>query len=180
MKRTENGMTLLELMIVLSIAGVMAAIAIPSFVTLIKNNRLTTYTNDLVTGFMMARSEAIKRNVPAGAPVTICRSSNANAATPTCAGAGTGGWEIGWFISTTTPAAAVLMRHGPYVGANFTMIGNNNVANSVSYNSDGLLSNAAFGSITVSDGRAAPTGVRTICIAVTGRPRVLPVGNTTC
>jgi type IV fimbrial biogenesis protein FimT len=175
MGKAESGMTLLEVIIVMTIAGIMAAIAIPSFVTTIRNNRLTTYTNDLVTGLMLARAEAVKRNVPVLTPVIMCRSSNTTVAAPTCAGAGTGGWEIGWFIST---GGTVLMRRGAYTGSNFTMIGTANVANTINYNSDGLL--GTFGSITVTDGRPAPNGVRIICIATTGRARVAPAGAVNC
>jgi type IV fimbrial biogenesis protein FimT len=57
----DSGFTLLELLITITIAAVLAGIAIPSFKSSISGNRLTTYTNDMVTALNLARSEAVKR-----------------------------------------------------------------------------------------------------------------------
>ncbi|WP_298940095.1 GspH/FimT family pseudopilin [uncultured Psychromonas sp.] len=56
-----NGYTLVELIVVLAMVGVLAAIAVPSFSQLIKQNRLTSTANQLHSVFKFARSEAAKR-----------------------------------------------------------------------------------------------------------------------
>jgi type IV fimbrial biogenesis protein FimT len=64
-----SGFSLVELVITVTIAGILTAIAIPSFSSVISNNRLTTYSNDFVGALNLARSEAIKR----GSQVTVKR-----------------------------------------------------------------------------------------------------------
>lgn len=56
------GFSLLELLIVISMSGIILAIGIPSFQTLIVSNRLSAAANAYVSGFNEARLEAIRRN----------------------------------------------------------------------------------------------------------------------
>lgn len=82
MKRAQPGFTLLELMVVLAIAGVLFAVGIPAMGDFIRNSRITSAANDVMGALHFTRSEAIKRRQP----VTLCTS--ASAATdpnPTCA-----------------------------------------------------------------------------------------------
>ncbi len=61
-KRTK-GFTLIELVIVLTIVGIIAAMAVPSFTTVIANNRLAATSNDLIGLLNYARAEAVKQGV---------------------------------------------------------------------------------------------------------------------
>ena len=81
-KHNEMGFTLVELIVTMAIAAIILTQAVPSFSTMISNNRLTTQTNDLVADINLARSEAIKR----GLRVILCRTANPNAVAATCGG----------------------------------------------------------------------------------------------
>ncbi|NRB40257.1 MAG: type II transport protein GspH [Pseudomonadales bacterium] len=58
----NNGFTLIELMVVISIVAILATIAIPNFTTLIKNTQMRSQSNDVLGFFKYARATAIKRN----------------------------------------------------------------------------------------------------------------------
>jgi type IV fimbrial biogenesis protein FimT len=73
MKRAPKGFTLLELMVVLAIAGVLMAVAVPAMGNFIRNGRITGAANDVMAALHFTRSEAIKRRVS----VTLCTSANA-------------------------------------------------------------------------------------------------------
>lgn len=49
-------------MVVVAIAGILAAIAIPSFKSMIQSQQVRNASIDLYSGLILARSEAIKRN----------------------------------------------------------------------------------------------------------------------
>jgi len=88
-KQTVNrGFTMIELLVTLSIAGIMLTVAIPSFRDFLLNSRLTTQTNEFVLALTLAKSEAVKR----GATVTVCsRATNASCAASTT-------WDDGWLV----------------------------------------------------------------------------------
>lgn len=66
--RTAKGFTLLELLITLSIAGILLAIGVPSFTSMMAESRISAQYNSLVGSLYHARSEAIK----GAADVTVC------------------------------------------------------------------------------------------------------------
>lgn len=88
--KQERGITLLEMMVTLAVAGILIALAAPQFRSMVQNNRITTQVNEFVTAVNMARSEAVR----SGAPVTLCASQDQDS----CANPGDGDWAIGWIL----------------------------------------------------------------------------------
>jgi type IV fimbrial biogenesis protein FimT len=78
--RKPNGFTLWELLVTLLVAGVLIGIGVPNMMEFQRNGAIIAAANNLVTGTLLARAEAVKRQVP----VTLCLSDNPTAATPTC------------------------------------------------------------------------------------------------
>ena len=91
--RGARGFSLVELIVVMTIVGIVIGIAVPSYKYVTNSNRVSSEVNQLLGDMQYARSEAVKE----GAPVTVCPSTNATtSSTPTCTGAAT--WNTGWMI----------------------------------------------------------------------------------
>lgn len=74
MNRAHNkGFTLIEMMVTVAIMAIVATIAAPSFVDMIRNNRVTTAANDVLSAMQLARSEAIRQR----RPITVCAGADA-------------------------------------------------------------------------------------------------------
>lgn len=58
----QRGLTLLELLVTISILGVLATLAVPAFTTFMTNSRLRAVADNLQSGLHVARMEALKRN----------------------------------------------------------------------------------------------------------------------
>jgi type IV fimbrial biogenesis protein FimT len=80
MAATQKGITLWELMMTLVVAGIVLGLGVPSFMEFQRNNAMAAAANELISGAMLARTEAVKRQVP----VTLCASSDATALAPVC------------------------------------------------------------------------------------------------
>ena len=94
MKQLHNqGFTIPEIVITLGIVAIVLSMAIPSVSATIKDNRLATTLNKVITDIHFARSEAAKR----GVRVILCRSPNPNASTPSCGGT-TKIWTTGYLV----------------------------------------------------------------------------------
>lgn len=79
----NNGFTLVELMVTVAVLAIVLSLGVPSYRTLIINNRLTTQANALAVSINLARSEAIKR----GVLIRVAVSDESNH------------WEKGWRIT---------------------------------------------------------------------------------
>jgi len=88
-KKKSAGFTLIELIVTVSIAAILMSIAVPSFKTMIDSNRLSTGTNELVSAFILARSEALKRSQN----VRVCSSADSSTCSTTDANFGNG-WVV--------------------------------------------------------------------------------------
>ena len=60
--RASAGFTMAEILIVITILGVLAAIAAPNLMEMVRTQRIKTASFDVFSSMNVARSEAIKRN----------------------------------------------------------------------------------------------------------------------
>lgn len=167
--RVSQGFTLVELVVTLAVAAIIMAAAVPSFRSMIQNNRVATQTNEFVTALNLSRSEAVKR----GVPVTICRSSSQTACT-----AGPN-WEVGWIVftdggvpGTVDGTDTVLRVHGALSGG--TTLASTQVVSSLQYLANGMLSipPAAVRTFQVQISGCTGTAARAVQISPTGRTNV--------
>jgi len=179
--KTETGFTLIELMIAISMSIVVLTFAVPSFSSFIKNGRVTTYTNTLVTDVNFARQEAVTR----GEKVILCRSANPTAASPSCGG-NANNWSSGWLVFVDTDGNTdydagtdTLLRATAEVAGSIT-VKTNNVSNAdLVYNADGTIDMSGGTAVfAVCDNRGREKGNQ-LQVSPTGRPRLIsPVPNT--
>ncbi len=85
----SRGFTLLELLISVAVMGIIATTAIPSFVDVIKDSRISSSLINLKSDLYLARSTAIRYNRHA----IICTSNTNNT---NCSGSAN--WENGWMV----------------------------------------------------------------------------------
>lgn len=103
---TQHGFTLPELTASLVIAGVLTALAIPSFTGMIRATRLTSTTNDVIASLHYARSEAVKRNT-----AIIVKPITGNQ------------WETGWTVAISDCTVNCVLRSYSALPAPLTLRG---------------------------------------------------------
>lgn len=113
-RRHARGFSLIEMVMVMTVASILLAIAVPSFRSFMQNSRLTTQANTLVYAMTLARSEAIRLDIP----VQVCASSDG----ATCGG---GAWTDGWIVGypaavncATGGAPTTVLEVAPKLGSN--------------------------------------------------------------
>jgi len=89
-KRSQHGFTLYELMITVTIVGVILTFGIPNLTAFTQNSRMTSSANDLHAAFHLARSEAAR----ARTNITICASADPMGAGSDCDGT----WDQGYIV----------------------------------------------------------------------------------
>jgi type IV fimbrial biogenesis protein FimT len=84
--KKQSGFSILELMIVVAIAGILAAVAVPEMRNFLLTQQVRTAASDAHLSLILARSEAIKRN----ASVVITPLSGSD-------------WKSGWRVDAPGP-----------------------------------------------------------------------------
>lgn len=160
----ESGFTLVELMIALTVLGIMIAAALPSLTDLVRDQRIKTATSDVFASLIYARSEAIKRNDR----VVLCA---ANSTIDGCANSSN--WAAGWIVFLDSDgngfpgAVSDILRKNPPL-SNVTVSG---TATNATYMRDGRL-NAAVANFTVSSPDSPTLTKRCIRMDPSGRPNI--------
>lgn len=113
----QNGFTLIELMTTVAVLGVLLSVAIPSYRTMVLNNRMAAQSNQVIAAFNYARSEAVKR----ATRTTVCPTEDG----ATCAASTN--WSTGWMVFSdtdgdgTVDAGETIVRVWPAIDSGTTL-----------------------------------------------------------
>lgn len=145
--RTE-GFTLVELMVVVALVAIIAAIGYPSFTEFSATQRVRAGASALYDSLLLARSEAVKRNTLVSMTVT----NLAN------------GWTIR--DPSVAPPLDILRTQEPFAGVQFTPVNP-----SIAYNRFGRPPPGSSPAILI----ASPPSSKSRCVTIdtVGRPHVL-------
>ncbi|MHB1543714.1 MAG: GspH/FimT family pseudopilin [Gammaproteobacteria bacterium] len=176
MKQHMAGLTLLELLIVIALAGILVTIAVPNYTEFMTENRMASEMNGFVTSLMLARSEAIKR----GQEVTLCASSTGTDCSD-------GAWNEGWLIfrnpqnAAQVPASSDIIRvHSGFSGTDsLTGSAPFDQSQSVSFTPLGILipSELTGGTFTLEDSPVQSYLTRCLTLGPGGQPTASEPGN---
>lgn len=160
----NSGFTLIELIITLTVLGVLLGIAVPGISNFVQSNRLVALTNGLVADVNLARSEAIKR----GSDIGICKSDNGTS----CTASGT--WDNGWIIFVDADSSGTWSTGDTVLRIHESLTGNNSMsasaANIVVYNKSGRIT-AGAGDYTLCNSKLSQS--RTIRLQSTGHSMLI-------
>ena len=165
-----RGFTMLELMIVVAVAGILSAIAAPAMMDFIRANRLSATARQLDADLLLARREAIKRN----ARVLVCPVGT----TAGKCGSGTTAWAQGWLVcydadqsgdcdDTATDNPNPIRSHG-VIEPTLTLTGPAGVAR---FNANGTQGAAGAGALTFTT-KGSWTGSKTYVESVSATGNV--------
>lgn len=105
-QKKQQGFTLIEMLVTISIATILTSIAVPSFTKMVERNRISSGTNEFLSALILARSEAVKRSQS----VSVCVS---NAAQTACDNT-LNDYAKGWIVFTDCNGDGVLNDVAPF------------------------------------------------------------------
>lgn len=158
------GLTLLEMVTALCVAGVLGMLAVPGFNTIVLDARRTAAVNDFLQALFLARSEAVTR----GEVVSICKSADRTQCADRAAE-----WTSGWIVFVNLdrdepphrdPGETLIAAFSGHPGGRIT-------SNRPAFSFRPYYHAVINGTITFCD-RRGPAHARAIIINRTGRPRL--------
>lgn len=176
----QKGLTLIELLVTLTIVGVLVSLAVPGFTSFLAKRAIAASLSDLASDFRLARSEALRR----GRTVSICRSSNGTS----CATSGS--WSLGWIVfidpnpssppSVGTGDEVIRVQGAPTGIASILGAAGADPTTGVTFQSTGWARAAGATLVFTPTFSGSSGSTRLFCISNQGRPSVRPEGTTAC
>jgi len=170
-----KGFSLLELVIIVTMLGIVLAIGAPSLGTIISNNRISGNVNDFVAALQFAKAEAAARI----SPVTICKKNNNSS---DCTNGGD--WQQGWIVFEDGNADGkvdggepILLNHEA-LHSRITFGGTAGVTTSITYRPTGTTSITSTEVLIICDDRGFTDASRGVLITITGRGSVMKASDT--
>ena len=182
--KKSRGFTIPEIIITLGIIAIVLSTAVPSISSMIKDNRLATQLNSVVTHIHVARAEAVKRDVR----VILCRSSSPDAITPSCGGTEKV-WTDGYIVfaddgnysnNKYDPGTDTLLIRSQPAASGINMRTSWSWNKNLEFNPDGSTNEGgAVAFMSLCDDRGSDNG-RQIQVAASGIPRMYAGNISTC
>ena len=158
---SARGFTIIELMVGLTIVGVLLAMAGPSFGTFLQNSRLGTAAKSFYTGLQRARAEAVRLNLPVEFVVTDTP-VDINIATAAASSPSGRNWVVRYQASASAPFQLIEAKSALEGGGGATsQLQVLSSDASISFNGLGGTSNGNASSLDISNplgGACAPAG----------------------
>ena len=182
-RQRQGAFTLIELLITISVLGVLMAIALPNLRDFIVGNRLSSNVNGFIGALNYARSEAIVRNKQ----VIVCAKNNSSNACVNDLQWGL--YETQIFVdedgSDSFNAGDTLIKTLPALdatGNQFAFIKRNANPVSIKFQTGGFSSKAVSFDMKVvsTDSEYETKYGRTLCISQPGRTRVVGLATNPC
>jgi type IV fimbrial biogenesis protein FimT len=185
-RHTSQGFTLVEALVVIALTAILVSMAIPEFRNFSARRGVVAQVSELASTIRLARTEAIKR----GLPITVCRNSAAEGATPVCAGDAAGqGWATGWVmfvdrgVRGTIDAADLVLKVQPPFTNSGGIVTPDGSAYALTFEPNGVAVGAAqrliFSPAIPSGDTAYSALQKTVCISFNGSTRLVD-GSSTC
>ena len=182
--KKSRGFTIPEIIITLGIIAIVLSTAVPSISSMIKDNRLATQLNSVVTHIHVARAEAVKRDVR----VILCRSSSPDAITPSCGGTEKV-WTDGYIVfaddgnysnNKYDPGTDTLLIRSQPAASGINMRTSWSWNNNLEFNPGGSTNEGgAIAFMSLCDDRGSDNG-RQIQVAANGIPRMFSGNISSC
>jgi type IV fimbrial biogenesis protein FimT len=138
----QRGFTIIEVVIVITIAAFLLAAVMPSVGTWLRNSRLRTAAESITVGLQQARAEAVRRNQPVS--FYLVSDTDALSMSDSCALSST---SSGWVVALASPAGRCATDRDAFVAlrtpgstANALSVASN--ATTVTFNGYGQITNA--------------------------------------
>jgi type IV fimbrial biogenesis protein FimT len=161
--RKAQGVTLLELLMTLTVAGVLTALAIPNFNNALRNSQRSAAVTSLFHTLFYARNAAIRR----GKPVTVCASFDG----ATCRRSGD--WASGWitFVNLDRDEPPQRDANEPLLNVASGWPQGSISSNRAAFSFRSYVHGVVNGTVLFCDERGGQHA-RVIIVSHTGRPRV--------